>query len=260
MAILSWPYARVSAHRGGGTVGPENTMAGFRTGLFYGYKAIETDAMLAKDGVPVLMHDERFGRTILGDARSVPELTSQEVRTLAAGSWFSPYYAGEPPAGFEQAVRWCRANGVWLNIEIKPAKGAEYETGLTVGRMTSELYADLLRPGGATQAGIVPAVPLFSSFKPDALRGAKAAAPDIARGFLDDDVPQNWRELLDELECVSLHCNHRKLTPEFVREVKATGRWLFCYTVNDPVRVRELFAMGVDALCTDRLDLVSPAL
>lgn len=260
MTNLPWPYARVSAHRGGGTIGPENTMAGFRTGLKCGYKAIETDAMLAKDGVPVLMHDEHFGRTILNDSRSVPELTSAEVRMLDAGRWFSPFFMGEPPAGFEQAVRWCRANDVWLNIEIKPAKGAEYQTGVTVGEMTAKLYADLVRPGGATQAGIVPAAPLFSSFKPDALRGAKAAAPDIPRGFLIDEVPDNWRELLDELDCVSLHCNHRRVDEAFVREVKATGRWLFCYTVNDPVRIQTLFRMGVDAVCTDRLDIVSPSL
>ena len=50
------------------------------------------------------------------------------------------------------------------------------------------------------------------------------------------------------------------LQPEFAREVKALGYWLFCYTVNDPRRARELFSWGVDGLCTDRLDLVRPSL
>ena len=154
-SVHPWPYARVSAHRGAGTMAPENTLEGFRAGLHHGFHAFETDAMLAKDGVPVLMHDERFGRTIR-DTRSVPELTSLEIRSLDAGSWFAPQYTGVPPAGFEQAVRWCRANRVWLNIEIKPAKGAELETGRVVGRLTGELYAARGRVGGATQAGVVP--------------------------------------------------------------------------------------------------------
>ena len=98
-SVHPWPYARVSAHRGAGTMAPENTLEGFRAGLHHGFHAFETDAMLAKDGIPVLMHDERFGRTIRG-TRSVPELTSLEIRSLDAGSWFAPQYTGVPPAGF----------------------------------------------------------------------------------------------------------------------------------------------------------------
>lgn len=253
--LRPWPYARVSAHRGAGTMAPENTLEGFRAGLHFGFHAFETDAMLAKDGVPVLMHDEHFGRTI-HDTRSVPELTSQEIRCLDAGSWFAPQYTGVPPAGFEQAVRWCRANHVWLNIELKPAKGAELETGRTVGRLTQSLYADLIKPEGGTQVGIVPDVPLFSSFKPEALRGALEVAPDIPRGFLIDPIPENWREVLTEMKCVSLHCNHKRIDEAFVREVKSLGYWVFCYTVNDPHRALELFSWGVDGFCTNRLDLI----
>jgi glycerophosphoryl diester phosphodiesterase len=29
--------------------------------------------------------------------------------------------------------------------------------------------------------------------------------------------------------------------------------------VNEPARARELFDWGVDALCTDRIDLIGPA-
>lgn len=257
LPLPPWPYARIAAHRGSGTMAPENTLEGFRTGLRFGFKSIETDAMLAKDGVPILMHDEKFGRTIK-DPRSVPELTSLEVRTLDAGSWFAPQYTGITPAGFEQAVRWCRANDVWLNIEIKPAKGAELETGRVVGRLTAQYYADLVRPGGARQDGIVRAAPLFSSFKVDALRGAKETAPDIPRGFLCDRIPDNWRDILAELDCVSFHCNQARMTEAFVREIKSLGYWVFCYTVNSPERARELFSWGVDGMCTDRLDIVRP--
>ena len=80
--------------------------------------------------------------------------------------------------------------------------------------------------------------------------------------FEDRESPEDCarREVLEEMKCVALHCNQRRLTPEFAREVKALGYWLFCYTVNDPRRARELFSWGVDGLCTDRLDLVRPSL
>lgn len=255
-----WPYARISAHRGGGTLAPENTLEAFRTGLRHGFAAMETDAMLAKDSVPILMHDEVFGRTIRDRQGSVPELTSLEVRTLDAGSWFSPEYCGIPPAGFEQTVRWCRANRCWLNIEIKPAKGHEAETGRVVAKMTRELYADLISPAGGTREGIVPAVPLMSSFKVAALEAALETAPELPRGFLFDEVPEDWVETAKRLQCVSVHMNQRRTTPELVERAHAEGFWVFCYTVNSPVRLQELWRMGVDAVCTDRLDIVRPCL
>jgi len=41
-----------------------------------------------------------------------------------------------------------------------------------------------------------------------------------------------------------------------VRAVKDAGYWLFCYTVDDPGRASEILGWGVDALCTDRIDLI----
>ncbi len=253
-----WPFSRVIAHRGSGTMAPENTLEGFRVGLRHGYKAMETDAMLARDGVPILMHDEKFGRTILNDPRSVPELTSYEVRTLDAGSWFAPQFTGVPPAGFEQAMRWARANGVWFNIEVKPAEGYEYETGRVVGEITKRLFADQIRPGGDVKDAINPEAPIFSSFARESLRGVIETCPDLPRGLLTLEIPEDWREALAEYRCVSLNCDEKTVTKEFAREVKDLGYWLCCWTVSDPVRARELFSWGVDAIFTDRLDVIRP--
>lgn len=235
---------------------PENTIVGFIEGMKFGYRALETDVMLAQDKIPVLMHDPKFGRTVRGVDGGVPDFTASQIQTLDAGSWYSPRYCGVTPPSFENAVRWCRANRVWMNIEIKPAPGFEYETGEVVGRYTQKLFEDLYAPGRDQQANVHPALPLFSSFKVDALRGAKASAPYIPRGYLIDEIPDNWRETLQELACVSLHTNWKRMTPEFCREVKDLGYWLFCWTPNDPIKIKELFSWGVDAVCTDRLDLV----
>ena len=58
-----WPFPRVLAHRGGGALAPENTIAAIRAGLDRGFRAVEFDAMLAADNVPVLMHDPTLERT-----------------------------------------------------------------------------------------------------------------------------------------------------------------------------------------------------
>ena len=59
---------------------------------------------------------------------------------------------------------------------------------------------------------------------------------------------------------MALHCWHGALTPALAAEVKSAGFALFCYTVDEPQRARELFGWGVDGLCTDRPDVVTEAI
>jgi glycerophosphoryl diester phosphodiesterase len=256
---LRWPYPRVLAHRGGGTLAPENTLAAIRAGRARGFRGIEFDAMLAADAVPVLMHDATLARTTNG-AGDVAALSAAQLGRLDAGAWHSAAFAGEPVPTFAAAVQDCRAHGTWINIEIKPAPGAIVRTGEVVAREAARLYADLVLPGGDQASHIEPRVPLISSFERDALVAARAAAPDLPRGYLLDRVPADWPEALAALGCVALHTNHRHLSRAQARAVKDAGYWLFCYTVNDPARARELFDWGVDAFCTDRIDVIAPDL
>lgn len=252
-----WPYARVLAHRGGGTLAPENTIAAIDVGRRYGFRAIECDAMLAADGVPVLMHDATLERTTDGRG-PVSARTAAELAQLDAGRWLAPQFAGTPVPTLAEAIAHCRRHGVWMNVEIKPAPDRDEATGAIVARTVAAGYADLLRADGDRAESIVPAVPLLSSFSRAALAAARAAVAGLPRGLLVGPVPSDWQEQLESLGCVALHCDHRRLTATRAREIKAAGYWLFCYTVDEPRRVRELFNWGVDALCTDRIDLVRP--
>lgn len=254
---LPWPWARVIAHRGGGTLAPENTIAAIRVGTEFGFHAIEFDAMLPADEVPILMHDEVLGRTVAGEGK-VASFSHQDLTGRDAGAWHSEQFVGELVPSFAFAIEYCRKHEVWPNIEIKPAAGLEARTGEIVARETARLYADVIRPGGDVAAKVEPRAPLFSSFKKDALLAARAAAPDIPRGYLIDKPGADWREQLDSVGAVALHTNHKHLTPELTREVKDAGYWLFCYTVNEPARAREILSWGVDAFCTDRIDLIGP--
>jgi glycerophosphoryl diester phosphodiesterase len=252
-----WPYARVIAHRGGGTLAPENTLVAIRVGIQHGFRAIEFDAMLPRDEVPVLMHDLTLRRTARRPG-VVSDFSAAQLAGLDVGSWHSPRFAGERVPGLDETLGFCRASDVWCNVEIKPVPGREAATGRVVAERVARAYADLLHPTGDRRESIVPAVPLLSSFATEALEAARAACPGLPRGWLVDRVPADWRARLGELGCVALHTNHRHLTASRVAEIKAAGVWLFCYTVNKPDRARELLAWGVDAFCTDRIDLIGP--
>ena len=240
-----WPYPRVIAHRGGGSLAPENTLAAIRAGSAMGYTGVEFDVMLAADAVPVVIHDETLERTT-GTAGAVAQTPSSALAALDAGGWFGAAFAGEPVPTYTDAARLCLELRLWANVEIKPAAGFEHETGRIVAAASTTLWQT------------APAAPLLSSFSVAALEQARLAAPELPRGLLVETIAPDWRESATRLGCVSLHCDQRHLTAAQAGEILAVGFALLCYTVNDPVRARELFSWGVDAIFTDRLDLIPP--
>lgn len=246
-----WPYPRILAHRGGGTLAPENTYAGLRCGMQAGFRAIEFDVMLARDGVPVVMHDPGLGRTVKGSG-SVFEHDARELAAMDAGAWFALAFVGEPVPLFADYAALCKAHDVWMNIEIKPAPGFERETGAVVARLAAALFAAELAAGELARA------PLLSSFSETALAAARQAAPGLPRACLMSALAPDWEARARALDAVAIHTNHLHLGRDTAQAVKAAGFGLFCYTVNDPGRARTLLDWGVDAFCTDRIDLIGP--
>ncbi len=256
--MRAWPYPRVLAHRGGGALAPENTVAAIRVGWQRGFRGVEFDAMLCADGEPVLIHDPTLDRTTSGTG-PVAAHSWAELAALDAGRWFSPDFAGEPIPRLTDAIGFCRAHQVWINAEIKPSPGTDAETGRRVAQAVARAFADLA-PADPADGAPDPRVPLLSSFSAEALAAAREAAPWLPRGLLCQRIPPDWRERLQQLQCVALHCDHRVLDPAGAAEVHGAGYWLFCYTVNDRQRAVELARWGVDALCTDRLDRIEAML
>ena len=200
-----WPYPKIVAHRGGGSLAPENTLAAINCGLIHGFRAIEFDVMLSRDDIPVLMHDPQFGRTVRGSG-SVPSSSAAELGAMDAGSWFGGAFAGEPVPTYAQVVAFCKAHGVWMNVEIKPAEGFERRTGQLVAALTRTLFAPEISAAAALAAGAADAraLPLFSSFSFDALIAARDAAPEIPRGYLVEAIPPDWQARLVALQAVTL--------------------------------------------------------
>lgn len=244
-----WPYPTVLAHRGGGKLAPENTIAGLKCGLAHGFRAVEFDVMLARDGVPVVMHDPYLGRTVAGSG-NVFDYDAAELAAMDAGGWFGKQFHGEPVPLFADFAAFCKTNGIWMNVEIKPAPGFEAQTGKVVAALTRAMFA------AEIAAGEVARVPLLSSFSEAALAAAQQAAPDLPRALLLDVIPRNWEPRALAIGAVALHTNHKHLTAHMARQIKRAGFGLFCYTVNSRIRAREILAWGVDAFCTDRIDLV----
>jgi glycerophosphoryl diester phosphodiesterase len=220
-------------------------LAAFRLGAEHGYRMFECDAKLSADGVVFLMHDASLERTTNG--RGVGgEQTWHALSQLDAGSWHSRAFAGEPLPTLETLARYCLANRYLLNIEIKPTPGTEAVTGDAVARLAAELWQNAEVP------------PLLTSFKPDALAAAKAAAPELPRGLLVDTLWDGWLDKALNLDCVAVVANYTLWDTATVARVHGGGLKCLSYTVNDDWAAQHLLALGTDGIITDRVDLFSP--
>lgn len=243
--MTRWPYPRIVAHRGGGTLAPENTLGALRLGADMGFKGAEFDVMLAGDGTPVLIHDQSLKRTT-GASGDVAHTPYAELQRLDAGAWHGARWRGERIPRFEDTARLCRELGIWANVEIKPAHGYERRTGEAVARMAADLWRGAQHP------------PILSSFSPVALASARAAVPQLPRGLLLGRIVPHWREMMRDLECVALHANFRALNRRIVDAAHDAGHGVLAWTVNDRRAARKLLGWGVDCLVTDRLDRLAP--
>lgn len=77
----------IVGHRGASAEAPENTLAALRLAVEAGSDGVEFDVRLARDGVPVVIHDATLKRTG-GVKAAVAEFTSKELGKIDVGSWF----------------------------------------------------------------------------------------------------------------------------------------------------------------------------
>ena len=241
-----WPYPTHIAHRGGGRLAPENTLAAMRVGAEHGFRMFEFDVKLSRDDIAFLLHDDDLDRTTTDGHGPAGALTYTELALLDAGGWHSPAYVGEPVASFQAVARYAIANQIACNVEIKPSPGREAETGTAVA-LAARAYWQ-----GA------PVAPLLSSFSETSLAAAQAAAPELPRALLVEKIPADWRERLAKYDCVSLNINQRDATPELIADVHAAGYRIAAWTVNDPARAQLLLSWGLDGIFTDELAAIPP--
>lgn len=232
----------VIAHRGASGYAPENTLAAFYKAKQLGIHWVELDVQLSGDGRLIIFHDETLERTTDGQGK-VHEHSWEYLQTLDGGSWFGGDFLGERLIDFQQAIEFFTGEDISLNVELKPSPGQE-----------EVLVRTLLKE--VKLMGVLAPSMLFSSFSISTLKYLRKQAPDVLIGLLMDEWLNDWRELAENLACVSVHFNQELATLERVQSIKSQNKKALCYTVNDFFRAQQLFEMGVDAVFSDFPDQV----
>ena len=131
----------VSAHRGGPYPGfPENAIETFANVVKYTPAIIELDVAMTKDGVLVLMHDDKLDRTTTGKGL-VSDATYDEIQTLFLKDEDGNVTDFKVPT-FEEALIWSKGKAL-LTVDIK--QSVPYEKIIDAVRETeSEAHAALI--------------------------------------------------------------------------------------------------------------------
>jgi glycerophosphoryl diester phosphodiesterase len=257
-----WPYPKVCAHRGAGKLAPENTLEAFEYGASFGHRMFEFDVKLSADNVSFLLHDDTLDRTTSGTGNAAHYQMSEllvfdaGVVPLAATSEFAvPTGHVIRLPGLQKIASWLLDNHLSANVEIKPSKGREAETGAQVARECMALW---LAHAATLPDDVTLIPPLLSSFSEVALAAAKQAAPSLPRALLIDKLPSDWLARCMALEVVALDANFRELSPEVIAKAKANKLRVVSYTINDGDVMQRLFADGLDCAITDAVNLFKP--
>jgi glycerophosphoryl diester phosphodiesterase len=235
-----WPYPRLVAHRGGGSLAPENTLAAIRLGQSLGFRMAEFDVKLSRDGVAFLLHDSTLDRTTSGRG-AAGERAWAELAAFDAGAWLSDAYRGEAIPSLDEAARVLRERGTIANVEIKPSPGTDRETGRAVAGRSAVLWE------GAAVA------PLLSSFSFAALQAAREVAPSLPRGYIVGAPTDADFARMEQVGAVSLHCARQHATRELIDRAHGAGLRVLVWTVNDPPEAERLLGWGADGIITDNL-------
>ncbi|MEP0711803.1 glycerophosphodiester phosphodiesterase family protein [Algoriphagus sp.] len=142
--FYSWSSDRipmVSAHRGGPYPGfPENAIETFANVVKFTPTIIELDVAMTKDGVLVLMHDDKLDRTTTGNGL-VSDVTYDEIQALFLKDEDGNVTDFKVPT-FKEALTWSKGKAL-LTVDIK--QSVPYEKIIEEVRETeSEAHAALI--------------------------------------------------------------------------------------------------------------------
>jgi glycerophosphoryl diester phosphodiesterase len=229
-------------HRGAMSLAPENTLAAFALAREVGADGVEFDVQLSADGEPVIIHDHTLERTTDGHG-AVAAHTLGELRQMDAGRWFDARYAGERIPTLQEVID-LLGGEMFLNIEIKGGHG---ESAGLPDRVVECVRRNRIE-------GRV----LLSSFQLDALYRVREIAPELAIGVLYSHPL--GEEKVAGLHAEAVHPEWKMASAEVVRSAHAAGQQVNVWTVNAEADMRNLIALGVDAIITNYPQLLATIL
>ena len=246
----------IIGHRGASAVAPENTLSSFARALADGAVGIELDVRLARDGVPIVIHDANLRRTALLEGL-VAKMTSSELGMTEVGSWFNrahpqlarAEYAREVVPTLDQVLAFVKDNPQAVAIYVEMKTNQAENTYVDLSRAVVQLIRD-----HRLRSRVV-----VVSFNLKAVAQIKTIDPSIHTGALFEPrrntvkIIRKHPMITAALECgaeeILLHrsiANRRNVDLSLESDLRPV-----VWTVDDPKWVRRAASSGIHAVITN---------
>lgn len=224
----------IIAHRGASGHCHENTMAAFERAVADGADGIEFDLRVTADGHWVVHHDPVI--PIAESVVRIDKLTLREVKML----WAGPHR--DPIPSLTEFLEWAGRQPISLVFDIKDS--------IKIDRLVASVH----------EANI-PNSCVYSAFRKSVVREIRRLEPEWKTARIVGDP--RWRlvrrmmsgplvRLAQDERLSALHLHERWITPSIIEDAGNRSLRLVVWTVDDPIRMRLLSELGVDAVITNR--------
>jgi len=216
----------VIGHRGAKGRGTVNTIEAMRYALEQGADGLEFDVRLTKDGVPIVIHDDRLLFT-RGTMHSVHTSTYEELLSITTK---------DPIPTLTDVLDnfWGKT---YLNIELKShGSGETVATILEKNYITQESEWDNC---------------LVSSFKIKELRSVRSHSIDARLALLHNHNPYTFLLYQRSLKFSGLGFHRLYVSLLSLAIAKRLGIFTYAYTVNRPGGAHLMHQKQIDAVITD---------
>jgi glycerophosphoryl diester phosphodiesterase len=253
-------FPLIIGHRGASKVAPENTLAAFERALIDGADGIEFDVRLARDNVPVVIHDATLKRTArLHPDAPIASLSSSDLSTIEVGSWFNRRFPARAVAAYERetiptlarvfetiAPR-CRVLYVELKCEASALTGNTGYLTNFVQKVVAEVHAHALERRVVLESFALPVIAEVKRIAPH-LRTAAAFERRIGRPLITP------RALLREAHACradELALGRSLVSRRMVAAARDDGWTTVVWTVDHPSWAGRARALGLRAIITN---------
>jgi glycerophosphoryl diester phosphodiesterase len=226
-----------AAHRGAPMISnePENSLPTFKASKELGFKIVETDLQLTKDGQWVIMHDYTLDRTSTGKGTVKSHLLSDIEKLKLKGNKNESLSIPT----LDDFLKLCKSEGLMPILDIKPNER----------QISSESYNSLLT--SLNKYDLLDKS-IFCSYSEDVLTELRSR-DDLTTIAVMLDASQDNLSFVKKLNNAFIYCNYKNLTDEGIALINRNSLRFGVWTVNDEKTAQYFFEKGAIMVVTDKL-------
>ncbi|MDO4754562.1 MAG: glycerophosphodiester phosphodiesterase family protein, partial [Bacillota bacterium] len=220
----------IIAHRGGGDLGAENTIAGLDAAIAAGAHGSEIDVQRSKDGIYIIHHDTTFSR-LSGVSKKASEMNLDEIRALEVKDLFDTGRPSQKVATLEECLDHAKGR-IKLYIELKG------ETADTA--MVDDVVKMIKEKDMVAETAIL-------SLDYALIVYTENRYPEITTGYLYFFSIGNLKTLVADI----LIMEEREATDKNLDIIHDAGKKAVVWTVNKRDSISRFLRSDVDGIITD---------